>query len=86
MTHKEQNDADTSDQLGPKLRVCENSFCGHRSIACHLATPPEKYLKNKKNEGPLYLTSVSMAFCSPSAMASMTVNSFSSIELSNLSM
>ena len=44
--------------------------------------PPQ----NKKNVGPFYLTSVSLAFCSPSAVASMTVNSFSSIELSNLSM
>ena len=46
---------------------------------------PEKYPKNKKNEGPFYLTSVSLAFCSPSAVASMTVNSFSSIVLSSLS-
>lgn len=46
----------------------------------------EKSHKNEKNEGPLYLTSVSLAFCSPSAVASMTVNSFSSIELSSLSM
>ena len=47
---------------------------------------PEKPTKNEKNEGPFYLTSVSLAFCSPSAVASMTVNSFSSIELSSLSM
>ena len=47
---------------------------------------PEKPPKNEKNEGPFYLTSVSLAFCSPSAVASMTVNSFSSIELSSLSM
>lgn len=31
---------------------------------------PEKYSKNKKNEGPFYLTSVSLAFCIPSAVAS----------------
>ena len=46
---------------------------------------PEKPTKNEKNEGPFYLTSVSLAFCSPSAVASMTVNSFSSIVLSSLS-
>ncbi len=46
---------------------------------------PEKPPKNEKNEGPFYLTSVSLAFCSPSAVASMTVNSFSSIVLSSLS-
>lgn len=45
---------------------------------------PEKSPKNEKNEGPFYLTSVSLAFCSPSAVASMTVNSFSSIVLSSL--
>ena len=50
-----------------------------------LSGSPEKPPKNEKNEGPLYLTSVSLAFCSPSAVASMTVNSFSSIVLSSLS-
>ena len=24
---------------GPQGRACENSFCGHRSIACYLAEP-----------------------------------------------
>ena len=33
---------------GPQGRACENSFCGHRSIACHLAAPPESSQKREK--------------------------------------
>ena len=33
---------------GPQGRACENSFCGHRSIACHLAAPPESPQKQEK--------------------------------------
>ena len=58
-------------------------------VSIHLPCLPfrasPKMAQHKKNEGLFYLTSVSLAFCSPSAVASMTVNSFSSIVLSSLS-
>ena len=47
---------------------------------------PEKPTKNEKNEGPFYLTSVSLAFLMPSAVASITTSSFSFIEFRSTSM
>ena len=57
--------------------------CGHKSIACHLAAPPEIA---QKNRGSYLRTSVSLAFLSPSAVASMTTSSFSFMESKSTSM
>ena len=38
---------------GPQGRACENSFCGHRSIACHLAVPSKSPLKTRKTKALL---------------------------------
>ena len=43
-------------------------------IACHLATAPKMA---QKNRGPYSGISVSLAFLMPSAVASITTNSFS---------
>ena len=58
-------------------------LCGHGGIACHLATPPKMA---QKNRGPYLRTSVSLAFLSPSAVASMTTSSFSFMESKSTSM
>ena len=57
-------------------------LCGHGGIACHLAAAPKMA---QKNRGPYSGTSVSLAFLSPSAVASITTSSFSFIELKSTS-
>lgn len=64
----------------PTSRHC--AICGHRGIACHLAAPPKMA---QKNRGPYSGTSVSLAFLSPSAVASMTTSSFSFMEFRSTS-
>ena len=65
----------------PTSRLC--ATCGHRGIACHLATAPKMA---QKNRGPYSGTSVSLAFLMPSAVASITTSSFSFIEFRSTSM
>mgnify|MGYP007002740632 FL=1 len=55
-------------------------LCGHGGIACHLATPSK--MAQKTEVTPSYAPSVSRACLSPSAVALITISSFSSIELS----
>ena len=62
-------------------RLC--ATCGHRGIACHLATAPKMA---QKNRGPYSGTSVSLAFLMPSAVASITTSSFSFMEFRRTSM
>lgn len=57
-------------------------LCGHGGIACHLAVAPKMA---QKNRGPYSGTSVSLAFLSPSAVASMTTSSFSFMEFRSTS-
>ena len=57
--------------------------CINTGIACHLATPPKMA---QKNRGSYLRTSVSLAFLSPSAVASMTTSSFSFMESKSTSM
>ena len=63
--------------------------CKNFGVWPHPNCLPKRATRNmaQKNGGYafFYVSSVSLAFCSPSAVASMTVNSFSSIELSSLS-
>ena len=58
-------------------------LCGHGGIACHLAATPKMA---QKNRGPYSGTPVSLAFLSPSAVASITTSSFSFVELKSTSM
>ena len=58
-------------------------LCGHGGIACHLAVAPKMA---QKNRGPYSGTSVSLAFLMPSAVASITISSFSFIEFRSTSM
>ncbi len=57
MKNKEQSDATTSGQCGPRLRVWGGPqqavfvACGHESIACHLA---ESLKIAQKNRGSYY--------------------------------
>ena len=57
------------------------SECGHTRIACRFVQAPEMAQKTEARTS-LYASSVSRAFCSPSAVYFITVSSFSSIELS----
>ena len=61
----------------------QNSICIDECPACHLATALKMA---QKNRGPYSGTSVSLAFLSPSAVASITTSSFSFIELKSTSM
>ena len=65
----------------PQGRACENGFCGHRSIACHLAAPRKSPLKTRKRRTS-YLPSVSLAALIAWMVASTIFNSFSSSEFS----
>ena len=69
----------TSIFAGP--RPCENGKCVHTCLACRFVQPPKMARKNGGTRFS-YASSVSRAFCSPSAVYFITVSSFSSIELS----
>ena len=85
MRNKEQSDAITSGQYGPKLpglgRAPTSGVCGlWPQRHCHLAAVQKS--RKKTEVTPSYAPSVSRACLSPSAVALMTISSFSSIELS----
>lgn len=86
MRNKERSDAITSGQHGPKLpglgRAPTSGVCGLWPQRHCLPFSDTPKMAQKTEVTPSYAPSVSRACLSPSAVALITISSFSSIELS----